>query len=63
MRSESRFIYEVWDKDEKIFEGSVRKVAEHFYTAESTVYTTHRCGFKYLDKYELKRRIRNKGEK
>lgn len=56
----STYIYEVWDKGTKIFEGSAREVAEHFYTGETTVVTTYTDHYQYLGKYDLRKRKREK---
>lgn len=56
----STYIYEVWDKGKKIFEGSAKEVGEHFYSSSSTVATTYLGHYKYLSQYELRKRKREK---
>lgn len=58
MKRESIYIYEVWEDDKKIYEGSAEEVGKHFYTTQNTVATTYRMNYKYLGKYELRKRKR-----
>lgn len=50
------YIFEVYENDSKIFEGSAREVGEYFYSTPTTVYTTYLMNYKYLGKYVLKKR-------
>lgn len=49
------YLYQVYDNDTLIFQGTVREVASHFYFTNNAIYQAYKKQTKFLNRYTVKR--------